>query len=119
MNAMGWRVWVEDFDLAAGYRVYRGVQEDWALLPNDGVLCVMIYFDDNAPSGMPLRRIATSSDSYFMFIGPDGHWAIGDNNETVAEVLIRYPGAIVKRGKWTSDQIMQRVSGVAMESRVF
>ena len=117
MRAIRWRAWVEDLGAQDGFTLHQGGLDEWADLPDDGIICVMIYFSQNAPSGMPLRRIAHSSDRYFMFIGPDGNWVIGDNNDDASEISRRYPTAVIKRGKWTSDALMQSIIVTAMESR--
>lgn len=117
MRAIKWRAWVEDLATQEGFTLHQGGLDEWADLPADGIICVMIYFSDNAPSGTPLRRIAHGSDFYFMFIGHDGAWVIGDNSDTREEVTRRFPTAVIKRGKWISDGLMQDVIAMAMESR--
>jgi hypothetical protein len=94
-----WRAWYTEG------RIFDGEGfEDWQALPDDGVLTVMLWFANGT------RRIEQGNDSYFAT--PEGIY--GHSNETVAEIEPRYPGASVKRGKWTTDAEMDRVTTEAI-----
>lgn len=80
--------------------------EDWRALPADGVLSVMLWFGDGT------RRVEQGNDSYFAT--PEGIY--GHSDDPAGEIERRYPGASVKRGKWTTDAEMHRVAAEAMEA---
>lgn len=120
MTIRGFRCWYVDDISSDGYTVTSGrTLADWEALPNDGLLCVMVYFGTDAPSGKPLRRVATGSDYYFLFTATDGNWTIGDSSENPDQIRARYPNAIIKRGMWTSDSLMEEVNRHSMASRNF
>jgi hypothetical protein len=79
---------------------------DWQALPDDGVLSVMLWHEDGT------RRVMQGNDFYFAT--PGGVY--GHNDHPQQETERRYPGASVKRGMWTTDEIMEKVSQEAMES---
>ena len=97
-----WRVWY------VGGRVRNGrTFGAWKRLPDDGVLTVMLWFDDGT------RRVEQGNDSYFAT--PEG--VFGHNDETAEQIEARYPGASVKRGMWTTDAEMHRVAAEAIEAQ--
>lgn len=86
-------------------RVYEGHgYDDWCALPDDGVLTVMLYHADGT------RRVEQGNDYYWAT--PDGIYGHSDDQQ----IEDRYPGASVKRGKWTTDEEMGHVARVAIES---
>jgi hypothetical protein len=96
-----WRAW-----FTKG-RVFDGrTFEDWRALPDDGVLSVMLWFDDGT------RRVQQGNDFYFAT--PDG--VFGHNDHPPQETIERYPGASVKRGMWTTDAEMEQVAKEAIEA---
>lgn len=104
MNAQDvqrWSVW-----FVGGERIDGESFEDWRALPDDGVLTVMLWFDDGT------RRVEQGNDFYFAT--PDGVY--GHNDHPQEETERRYPGASVKRGKWTTDAEMHRVAAEAIEA---
>ncbi len=106
MLVQGYRAWyTED-------RTFDSESTAWDDLPSDGCLFVMLYFDENAPSGMPLRRAMSGSDWYFR----EGE-VYGHNCDSLEENQARYPNGSFKRGQWTDDEEMTRVNNLAHESR--
>lgn len=94
-----WRAWYTEG------RVFDGQGfEDWLALPDDGVLTVMLWFEDGT------RRVEQGNDQYWAT--PEGIYAHSD--DPTEEIERRYPGASVKRGKWTTDAEMQRVAAEAI-----
>ena len=89
-----WRAWYTEA------RVFDGETfADWQALPEDGLLCVMVLFEDGT------SRYAAGNNYYWST--PD--LCCAHSNDPLAEIEDRYPGASVKRGKWTSEAEMKRV----------
>lgn len=104
IQIFGWRAWYTEG------RVFVSREIAWADLPDDGFLALTLYYNVAAPDGYPLARTLSGSDWYFKqgdIYGSsmDG----GDKADTEAEIEERYPGASVKRGKWTTDAEMHGV----------
>jgi hypothetical protein len=96
-----WRVWF------VGGHTYDGETfNDWASIPDDGVLSVMLWFDDGT------RRVMQGNDFYFAT--PGGVY--GHNDHPQQETERRYPGASVKRGQWTTDAEMEHIAREAIEA---
>lgn len=105
MRVVAWRAWYTE-----GRRFIGHSLEDWdTLLPDDGVLTVMLFFDDGT------RRVEQGDDYYWAAPAADGGviYAHG-SRESAEEIAERYPGASIKRGKWTTDGEMHRVADEAM-----
>jgi len=82
----------------------------WEDLPDDGLLGIRWYedkFKEPDPNGNTVRigLKMTGMDYYFQAPGPNGiiMGADIDHREVdrKEEIQRRYPGAVVKRGKWT------------------
>jgi len=110
MKVIGWRAWYAD-----GSK-YDSKTTKWKDLPEDGVLVVVLYFDDKRPDGKLLRRINTGGDWYFKAKGLEGP-IYGQNNDTPEENEKRYGESIsLKRGKWSDDATMQQAEKEASEA---
>lgn len=98
-KVIAWKAWYTE------NRVFCSCDVTWSDLPDDGMLCVKIYFAGVYADNKHLSRI---------MMGDDWYWKVGDiyahgSNTTVDEINQRYPEAEIKRGKWTTDEIMQKV----------
>ena len=80
-----WRAFYAD-------RQFDSNRYDWAELPDDGVLGVVVKHNHTG-GWTPVYGF----DWYF-HIPASG--LIGGNDDSKAEILDRYPGAICKRGQW-------------------
>jgi hypothetical protein len=103
MKVVAWKAWYRG-DLA-----FCSTGYEWEDLPDEGVVGVVIVFDDAT------RRNMTGSDFYWMatILGqPTLCQGLHDDNP--AE---RYPGASIKKGVWTTDDEMRRVLGKMGEFR--
>lgn len=99
-----WRVWYDDGT------VYDSCRRDWAGLPDDGLLVKMLYYDDGT------RQIQQGADYYF--VAPHAEGDIHGASSAPLEVIRRrYPGAIVKRGRWAPDGYYRRICEEAHSSR--
>ena len=80
-------------------------------LPRDNCLGVAILLDDGGVSPVTPKRLMVGSDWYWLAIVDGGAvWCEGDRAEypTQADIEKRYPGAVVIRGHWTSDEEMRK-----------
>ena len=103
MDVLAWKAWYR------GGQAYCSPGQAFEDLPDDGVLGIVILFDEFAPAGGPrLRRIVSGSDLYWS-CDLAGHWTICQGSHE-DQPLKRYPGAVIKHGAWTSDEEMQRVN---------
>lgn len=91
---IGWRVWYADG------ASYSSADISWDVLPDDGVIVLVLYEDFFGPDGKPRREIQSGADYYFC--APGAHGMIYGFNALGPDVIRkRYPGASVKSGKWT------------------
>ena len=102
-----WRVYYTDS------REYSSAETDWAELPDDGVLLLRLYYDAFSRGGVRYTKSLSGDDYYFHVPGTDLY---GCNNDPPAEIRERYPGAVVKRGKWTTHAEMRRVQQRSKEA---
>jgi len=113
MKVIGWRAWYAD-----GSK-YNSKDTKWSDLPDDGVIVVMLYFDEKKPSGNPKRRIMDGSDWYFQAKHESGDFIYGENNDSPEENKKRYGEDIsLKKGKWTAEKIMYASQKEAMEAKI-
>src|SRR5690348_5992396 len=112
MTVIGWRAWYFDGS------DYTSREIAWYDLPADGVVAVRVYFDQQAPDGSPLSRIMLGGncDYYFCAPGPQGP-IYGHSNDPPEEMEARYPGASIKRGKWTDETTMYEVQDLALGAK--
>lgn len=73
-------------------------------LPPDGLLGIVKYTGEFTTGGVPYRLILSGDDHYFFW---QGEWFC--NRDSPEEIERRYPGALILRGKWTTDAEMERV----------
>lgn len=105
-KVLGLIVW---YDSGEPYRVKT--PEDWAALPDDGVVECVVYFDDGR------RNSLGGHDWYFYAPHPDGPIYGSQTYTTEKEIKKRYPGANVKRGKWVPEATLHRVAEEAVKAR--
>ncbi len=114
MKVIGWKAWYTDGS------VYDSKQTIWQDLPDDGAVSVVLYFDEVDHSGKPIRRTLEGSDYYFMAPGLNdniyGESFAQVRYDVVKDIARRHPGASIKRGKWTDDETMRRISKEAQEA---
>jgi hypothetical protein len=107
MPIVGWRVWYDDDSVVEGHTF-----ADWEALPDDGVLFVKLYEDRDNRQGMPYGENQSGLDHYFSTA--EGIHAM--SNDTTAEILARYPGASIKRGKWTTVDKMHEIIALTLDA---
>lgn len=96
MRMVAWKAWYK------GGRAYCSGEVLWAELPDDEALGFVVLFDNGE------RRMVSGSDLYWM-VELEGDLTIcqGFHDDHVDK---RYPGAVLKKGAWTSDAEMRRVN---------
>lgn len=105
MRVIAWKAWF------AGGAAYCSSGTRWEELPSDGMLGVVTVFDErHTGTGERLRRVINGRDWYWTAPAPDGETIYGYSDDDPEEIRDRYPGAVLVRGKWTSDPEMARVS---------
>lgn len=100
---VGWRVWCDDD------RVFASQQHTWAQVPDDGVLVRMIYYRDGT------KQIQQGQDYFYEAPHQSGEpiYGTGRTEDAIAQ---RYPGAVIKRGRWAPDAYYRRIVAAAMAS---
>jgi len=106
MKVIGWQAWYAD-----GSK-YDSATTKWTDLPDDGVLIIMLYFDNKT------RRIMDGSDWYFRAKHESGEFIYGENNDPPEENRKRYgKSVLLKRAKWTTEKIMYDLQKEAMGAK--
>jgi hypothetical protein len=92
--------WVAVYDLWDGQplRVFNSWDVAFRDLPDDGMQGLIKFYEDGT------KQIVSGFDWYFAVQHPTGSWVISGNNHDPEETQQRYPGAILKRGKHTTDE---------------
>lgn len=105
-EVIGWRAWYK------GNIKYNSKEIDWADLPNDGLLVVVVYF---RKGDRKERRIMNGCDWYFYSPSDKSYF---DNNESPESNRLRYPDCILKRGQWTNEteiRVVEQEAAVSVE----
>ena len=82
---IGWRIWFRD-------AVYDSRKHEWVDIPDDGVQVLWVYKIDGR------REEMCGQTSYYLIPDDEGDYFDSDPDRPV-DVIKRYPGAIIKRGK--------------------
>jgi hypothetical protein len=106
-DVIGWRIWYADNS------VLDSKATAWADLPNNGVQVVILYENWNHGGGKPYRQVLSGADFYFAAPGPDGRDIVTTSNDPEAEIVSRYPGAIIKRGSFINQKRAKKISDAA------
>jgi len=111
MKVIGWVIYYGDG------RVISSKKSTPKNLPDDDVQIRMLYFDEICKSnGYHNTEIQNGSDYYFF--APSQHGVIyGASNDTIEEIMRRYPGAIVTRGKWMEHEANELLVRAAYEDK--
>ena len=98
-----WRVWYDDG------AIYASDEHSWADLPDDGVLVRIIYYADGT------KQIQQGTDYYYEAPHFSGEPVLGAGMDK-DEIEKRYPGAIIKRGRWCPDEFYKKIVAEAFKS---
>lgn len=99
MRVASWIVWCDDGNCYEG-----STAEEWAALPDDGLLGVKLLYDREG-----YGRNASGADYYFRAEGileP----IYGHSNGPWQDIVVRYTNVVIKRGRWTDDAYMRAVA---------
>ncbi len=115
---LGWSVWI---DTPEGVDQLESRATAWADVPDDGIIYKMLYKNDGDgleenqnPNLVSRRESMVGVDHYFEAPHADGT-IYGSSNDPAAEIVERYPGAIIKRGKWVPLETFDKVRRLALE----
>lgn len=109
MKVLGWAlVYTTD----GGLRVYHSDEWAWSDLPADGVLDGVLLKEGD--DGRRCRQTLGGSDYYWRAPHPSGEYIYGHSNDPPAEIAARYPGAVILRGKWTTDREMAEAARITL-----
>ena len=96
MKVVGWRVWVD------GEGIYDSHNNTWDSVPSDGIIEMVTYKEGG------YREMFSGHDHYFH--APHSKGTIyGCNNDSMDEIKRRYPGAVIKKGKWIPSEEMAKI----------
>ena len=98
------RAWYDDGS------VYDSKTVAWADLPADGFLIRIIY--DATGIG---KEIQMGMDFYYEAPHESGDWVLGSGNDR-DDIETRYPGAVIKLGKWAPKSVWEQALTEAMAS---
>ncbi|MHA2279264.1 MAG: hypothetical protein ACXAC5_00010 [Promethearchaeota archaeon] len=105
---VGWKAWYDG-------AIYNSKEHSWKDLPNDGLQVVVLYTNKRLRSDDGwCRRIWSGVDYYWTTPESGSEIFCGDENPTE-----RYPGAIIKRGKWIPLERYEKIRQEANASLEF
>jgi hypothetical protein len=99
IKIIGWKAWYEDAEFSSD-------DTEWGQLPDDGIVIVYHFKSDG-------RRLELAGDDSYFFAPTKSGDVWGSNRETEKQVQERYPGAIVKRGKWVPLEVFHKIQARA------
>lgn len=80
-------------------------------LPDDGFQAMRLWYIDGT------GRYISGSDYYFFEDRPGGI-IYGQSNDPIDEIRLRYPNAIIKRGKHVPDGLMAHINNLMLNSTI-
>lgn len=112
MRILGWAAWV---DTETGTEIYSSKEIDWADLPDDGIIYIMLYKDEGSGLEENLNQYThtESQAGYNHYFNAPHHSGLpiyGSNNDPEEVILERYPGASIKKGKWVPHEYYERIA---------
>ncbi len=99
---LGWRCWYDDGS------VYSSKESEWADLPDDGLLIRMIYYEGGG------KQIQSGSDYFYEAPHFSGEPILGEG-KNLNNIETRYPGAIIKKGRWAPDGYFRNLVDESMK----
>lgn len=89
----------------------------WGDLPEEGVLLVMVYFDEKRPDGKPYRETLQGANRYFMATGTNDFF-IKSSLKTEKWILKKYDSHknYIKVGLYDDDETMKNIQAEAMRT---
>lgn len=93
----GWRVWYDPWDGRPLQSMNCG-DNTWDEVPEDGIQGLLKFYEDGT------KQVVSGFDWYFAVKHPSGPLVVSGNNDSPEDTLRRYPGAVLKRGKHTTEE---------------
>jgi hypothetical protein len=114
MIVVGWKAWY------TRYRVYSSDIHTWEELPKEGVLVVLIYFDEKDTAGDHYREIIKGRRRYFKAIGSANNEFYKGSLWNEAKILRTYDTKEewIKEGIWDDDATMETVIAEALATKL-
>ena len=100
MNVIGWATWYDN------NRIFTSEDAVWEDLPDDGIQAIVLFQDDSS------KNVINGYDYYFK-VGD----IFGGNNDNPRDTAKRYPGAVIKRGRWTTTEEIHRINSEVLASQ--
>lgn len=110
MKVVAWKAFYTEGRIFDGKSV-----KDFRGLPDDGVLVIVLYYDRKRPDGHPYRDILDGHNWYFCAPSEKGTMYMCDNSPK-EDIALRYPKAVIKRGKGVDRDAFDIVDSLAMKS---
>ena len=106
---IGFRAWYEND------RIFDSKNTEWGDLPNDGLIVVMLYESRRLKGDNGHYRIRMANSSFYWVVPPNILDVFHDDEDPTE----RYPGAIIKLGKWVPHEEYEAVVDSSMNSLEF
>lgn len=102
-----WRCWYND--MSTGITEYNSVDHNLVDLPSDGFQAMRLwYYNGNG-------RYMSGNDYYFFAHHPSGT-IYGHSNDSYSDIESRYTEVTIKRGKHTTDEMMNEINDLMINS---
>lgn len=109
-TVVAWKAWFTNNPEKPGWRTYESESTLFGELPDDGMEGLVLFLDNGT------RQMVSGQTSYFQWSGPDGV-VIDADFELPDKVAIRYPGAVIVRGRSVTLEVMGEIDAEMMASR--
>jgi len=121
IQIVGWEAWFVDIPEQTKVTRYSSKDTEFKDLPSDGLLGIVMFMDEAAPSGYLKRVLWNGYDYYFLAKGVNADF-IGcdvDTRERFAptDIKERYPSAIIIRGAFTDMGTLIQVKSEMQETQ--
>lgn len=105
---IAWRCWYDDGTFIP--KEYTSINSTLDTLPEDGFQAMRLWYSNGG------GRYMSGNDYYFFAEHPSG-LIFGQSNDSYDSIVQRYPTAIIKRGKHTSDQMIHLIENTMINSQ--
>jgi len=104
---ISWRCWYNN--LQSEIVEYTSLNSTLDNLPEDGFQAMRLWFADGN------SKVISGNDYYFFYEHPTGI-IYGQTNDTPETINSRYPGALIKKGRYTTESIINTINNTMMNS---
>ena len=112
MKVAGWKAWYTQ------NRVYRSSDDIWEDLPKEGILLLLVFFDEFSTTGIRYKEIIQGNRRYFKSIGSSGNEFYKGSLWNEKKLLKTYSTKTewIKEGIYDDDATIQRITNEALEA---